>query len=283
MNILLTGATGFIGSNILKKLVDKNNLFIIIRDKRKNKYFKNKNVKIINFNSYENLSNKLKKIKVSIVIHAATHYVKNHTTKDLQKFTNSNILLGNVILDNLNNMRVKKFINFSTIWEDFNGIRDNFFNLYAAYKRAFSILINHYERKNKKIKIYRLMISDTFGLNDKRKKIITILNKNYKRNISTKITSKNLSLNLLNVIDIVQAVDLLCKKNIKPGKYLIKNNKNVKLKELIDKLNFKNNKKIKIIWLSNKIIKEKIYPYSQLKNWKPLKSNIVDIINNIKI
>ena len=38
MNILLTGATGFIGSNILKKLVDKNNLFIIIRDKRKNKY-----------------------------------------------------------------------------------------------------------------------------------------------------------------------------------------------------------------------------------------------------
>ena len=115
MNILLTGATGFIGSNILKKLVDKNNLFIIIRDKRKNKYFKNKNVKIINFNSYENLSNKLKKIKVSIVIHAATHYVKNHTTKDLQKFTNSNILLGNVILDNLNNMRVKKFINFSTM------------------------------------------------------------------------------------------------------------------------------------------------------------------------
>ena len=127
------------------------------------------------------------------------------------------------------------------------------------------------------------MISDTFGLNDKRKKIITILNKNYKRNISTKITSKNLSLNLLNVIDIVQAVDLLCKKNIKPGKYLIKNNKNVKLKELIDKFNYKNNKKIKIIWLSNKIIKEKIYPYSQLKNWKPLKSNIVDIINNIKI
>ena len=76
---------------------------------------------------------------------------------------------------------------------------------------------------------------------------------------------------------------MLCKKNIKPGKYLIKNNKNVKLKELIDKFNYKNNKKIKIIWLSNKIIKEKIYPYSQLKNWKPLKSNIVDIINNIKI
>ncbi len=282
MNILLTGSTGFIGSNIARKLVNKNKLFIIIRNKKKNSIFKHKNIKIINFSNYENLGKKLTKIKINTVVHAATHYVKNHDVKDLQKLANSNILLGNIILENLSNMKVKKFINFSTVWEDFNGIKNNFFNLYATYKKAFSLLIDYYEKKEKRIKFYKLMISDTFGSNDNRKKIINILKKNYKKNIPTKIVSKKLSMNLLNVEDIVDAVDLISKKNIKPGKYLINNHKNIKLYDLINVFNNTNKKKLKINWLSNKMLTEKNLAYDKLKSWKPLKSNILDIINIIK-
>ena len=89
-------------------------------------------------------------------------------------------------------------------------------------------------------------------------------------------------MNLLNVDDVFAAIDLLCKKNIKPGKYLINNNKNIKLFKLINAFNFSNKRKIKIIWLSKKIIVEKIFSYSKLKSWKPLKSNIEDLINIIK-
>ena len=252
MNILITGSTGFIGSNIAQKLVTKNKLFIVVRNKKKNFLFKHKNINVINFNNYENLSKKLKKIRVNTVIHAATHYVKNHKIKDLQKFTDSNMLLGNIILENLSIMKAKKFINFSTVWEDFNGIKNNSFNLYAAYKKAFSILINYYEKQYKQIKFYKLMISDTFGANDKRMKIINILKKNYKSNLPTKIVSKNLSMNLLNVDDVFAAIDLLCKKNIKPIKNKINNNKNIKLFKLINLINFSNKRKIKIIWLSKK-------------------------------
>ncbi len=49
MNILLTGATGFIGSNILNKIKNKNKVYLILRNKKTNKIFKNKNIKIINF------------------------------------------------------------------------------------------------------------------------------------------------------------------------------------------------------------------------------------------
>ena len=42
------------------------------------------------------------------------------------------------------------------------------------------------------------------------------------------------------------------------------------------------NKKIKIKWLSNKLMNEKIYPYNQLKNWKPKKSKLIDVIKIIK-
>ena len=120
------------------------------------------------------------------------------------------MLLGNIILENLSIMKAKKFINFSTVWEDFNGIKNNSFNLYAAYKKAFSNLNNYYEKQYKQIKFYKLMISDTFGANDKRMKIINILKKNYKSNLPTKIVSKNLSMNLLNVDDV--AIDYYVKK-----------------------------------------------------------------------
>ena len=54
--------------------------------------------------------------------------------------------------------------------------KDNTLNLYAAYKKSFSIIIDYYTEKIiKNIKFYELMISDTFGKNDHRKKIINTL------------------------------------------------------------------------------------------------------------
>jgi len=58
------------------------------------------------------ISSKLKKIKIDIVIHAATHYVKKHKENDIKKLGESNIFFGKVILENIQVMKVKKFINF---------------------------------------------------------------------------------------------------------------------------------------------------------------------------
>ena len=282
MNILLTGCTGFIGSNILDKFKNSNKIYIILRNKENNRFFKKKNIKIINFRDYKELNKKLGKIKAEIVIHAATHYAKSHNQKDIKEFSNSNILFGNIILENLKNMNTSKFINFSTVWEDYNGIKNNYFNLYSAYKNAFSKILNFYKKKLKNIKFYEVMLSDTFGKNDKRVKIINVLRKNYKNNIKTNIVSKNLYINLLNVEDITNAVYLINKKKIEPEKYLLKIKRNIKVNEIIKKLNKDNNKKIKVKWLSSKVIKEKSLSYKKLKSWKPLKSNISDIINIIK-
>tara|TARA_B100000787_G_C16191055_1_gene297534 strand:+ start:193 stop:1068 length:876 start_codon:yes stop_codon:yes gene_type:complete len=282
-NILITGSTGFLGSNLLDNLYNKNKIFLIVRKKnqKKNIIKKYKNVNIIFYNKVDELNKKLKKYKIDIVVHCATHYVRNHNYSDVKKLNNSNILLGNVLLENLKNMKVKKFINFSTIWEDYNSLKDNNNNLYSAYKKSFGIILRYYEKILSNIKFYNVMISDTFGENDKRLKIITVLKNNYKKNKITKIISKKLIMNLLNVKDISRAIILIIKKNIKPGKYLLKNNKNFKINEVIKELNKNSIKKLKIKWRSNKVIEEKIYPYSKLKGWEPKQSNILDIVNTI--
>ena len=281
MNILIAGGTGFVGSNIVNSLCKNYNFFLITRKKIKKKG-KNTNIKYIYFKNYFDLNKKLKKIKADIVIHSATHYVKEHKFEDIAKLSDANILFGNIILENLKSMKVKKIIYFSTVWEDYNGIKDNTINLYSAYKKSFSYILKYYQKLNKNIKFYYLMLSDTFGLNDKRNKIINILKENYKKNKLTKITSKNLNLNLLNVEDLVSAIEIIIKQNIKPNKYVLKNNYDYKIFDIIKAFNKINFKKIKINWLSNKRIKHKIFNYKKLKSWKVNKSNIHDLIKIIK-
>ena len=277
-NILLTGATGFIGSNILKEIRLNNKVFIIQRFESKKKIKKTKNIKMITFKNYNILSNKLKKIKVDTIIHCANHDKKEHIEKDILKFIQSNILLGNIILENLKKLNAKQFINFSTTWEDFDNKENNPRNLYAAYKKSFNCLIQYYKKKIPNINFIDLMIVDTFGENDKRQKLINTLRNNYIKKKTSKIISKRLYLNLINVEDIVNAVKILLKNKIQPGKYILKNSNYFNLFELIEYINKNNNNnRIKVKWLSNTLIKDKILKYKKLKNWNPKKSNIKNV------
>ena len=97
--------------------------------------------------------------------------------------------------------------------------------------------------------------------------MINILKINYRKNKTTQILSKNLFLNLLNVKDICNAVDLILTKKVVPQTYVLKNNQTLSINKIINSLNLISDKKIKINWLSNKVIKEKIYNYKQLKKW----------------
>lgn len=278
--ILLTGSTGFIGSELLKDLSQDNKIYVILRKKLKNNQ-RHKNVVQIYYNNYKNLNNKIKKLKIDTIIHCATHYVKSHNIQDLEKLSNSNILFGNIILENLSLMGVKRFINFSTVWENYDGKKGNFYNLYSAYKASFGNILDFYKKKFDKIEFLNLVISDTFGSNDQRKKIINLMKSNYKKNLITNIVSKKLYMNLLNVTDIKIAVRHILKKRHKSGTYSLQNKKNFKIEDIIKRINKNSNKKIKVKWLSSKIIKENIYKFKSLKNWNPKNSKIENIVKII--
>ena len=178
-------------------------------------------------------------------------------------------------------MKVKKFVNFSSIWENYNGVKDNILNLYSVYKKSFSFITSFYEKLYPTIKFYNLNISDTFGKNDKRNKLINTLRVNFKDNKITNIISRKLYMNLVNVIDITNCVNLIINKTIKPGNYSLVNSKNYSIADIISKHKKINKKKIRIKWLGNKIIKEKIYMHKKVPGWKLNYSNLGSIIDSI--
>lgn len=275
-NILLTGSSGFIGSNLLNELSKKYKIYCIVRSK--NKKLKKRNVVDIYFKNYINLNKKLSKINFFSVIHCATHYRKVHSKKDVDKMIESNIKLGNLILENNKILNCEKFINLTTVWENFNGIKNNPLNLYSAYKLAFSNIIKFYSKRLNKVKFYNLYLSETFGIRDKRKKLFNTLKENYKKRKVSKLISKNIEINILNVKDITLALQIILEKKINPDSYSILNNKNINILKLITKFNKIYKKKILYKYYSNKIIKEKIFKFKILPSWRPKNSSLNDMM-----
>lgn len=267
--ILITGATGFIGNNLLNYFLKKKYfIYAILRKSKKNIKFDqehkiNKNFKSIIFSDIYNLKKQLLNYKIDYVVHAATHYVKKHKSSDIKKIIESNILFPTIIIDLLCNKTIKKFINFGTVWQHYNNKKDHAYNLYASSKQAFNKILDYYRNQFPKIKFYNLLISDTFGKNDKRKKLIPTIVKNYNKK-KTVYIPKNLSINLVNVKYIIKIIENILKKNIKPGTYVIKDKKNLKIFDLINYLNQKLNKKIKINWTKNKVTDEKIINFKTI-------------------
>ena len=169
-------------------------------------------------------------------------------------------------------------INFSTVWQDFDGKENLPFNLYSATKRAFENIIRYYENKLTKISFYNLYIGDTYGSYDNRNKIINVIKTNINNNKLINIISKNLFLNLLNVLDITVAIKVLLKKNIKSGNYNLTNKNFIKISKVLNILRKKYNFKISLKYNSNRVIKYKILKLKRLPHWKPLNSDTTDLI-----
>ena len=71
------------------------------------------------------------------------------------------------------------------------------------------------------------------------------------------------------------------KKKIKPGKYSLINKETIKVIDLIKQLQKESKFKAKIKWLSTKIIREKIFNYDSLPNWKSKNSDKDDLVKFI--
>jgi len=273
-NILITGASGFVGGHLLNNCLKNNfNVYAIFKYSRKNinfvKKYKKKIFPIFYKNIYQ-IKNKLTNYKIDYVIHCATHYIKKHAHNDIENIIKSNILFSTILLDVVVNIKIKKFINLGTVWQHFNNNKNLAFNFYAATKQSFECILNYYKNQYPKIKFYNILLTDTFGTNDKRKKLVAILIKNLKKKNKNKITiPKNLSMNLVSINQVTKCLNDLLKNNYKSNYYIIKSKQDVKIFDLINFLNHNLKKQIKVNWSKN----IKNYKIIRFKNLLKKKNN----------
>ena len=247
MKIFLTGANGFIGSH-LKNFLEKDGdeVFSCYRDKK----FAGKN-DFIYEEKINNLINFFKKIKPDMVIHLGALFISEHKSHDVEPLISSNIKFTNYILEAMSKSGCDKIINTGTSWQNYKNNYYSPVSLYAATKQA-SLDILYYYHKVHNINYINLKLFDTYGPNDKRKKLFQLLLSHNNKSKKLKMTGGNQKNNLTHVFDVCRANNitkkiLYSKKNCSL-EYAVASSKNIKLKNLVNKFIKLNKLKINIGW-----------------------------------
>ncbi len=273
--ILVTGATGFIGSHLVKKLVQQGiSVYVIVRDRRKaEECLAEVLQKIVIYQregSVYSLADFLQTEKIEGVIHLATHYITENSADDIEELIESNILFGTQILEAMKLAGVKKFINAGSSWQHYNHDTYNPVNLYAATKQAFEDLL-HYYTQAEEIHAITLEIYDTYGAEDHRNKIIN----RWKRNIvEREVISLSLGEQKLDYIlieDVLEAIlqaikivdDVFDKEKVYEKKYAVCSGHFYTLKEIAETFEQVYHTKLQIAWGTLPYRKREVFePYS---------------------
>ena len=267
IRIFVTGSTGFIGSNLKFYLSNNQNYQIYLINRKK--LLNTKNTKIINF-YYDGDINKLinffKKNKPDLVIHLATNFVSQHDEKQIDSLISSNVLFGTQILEAMSKTNCKYFINFGTYWQNYKTYEYNPVNLYAATKESFEKILVYYNKVHL-INYVTLMLSDTFGIRDKRKKLIDTL-------IHASINNKNINLTDGKQILDITYIDTIISNIQEAINFLINSKRNISSTYFITGYRLSIKKIVKIIEkITNSKINAKFgkYKYRKRTIMKPIK------------
>lgn len=193
MNILITGATGFIGSKLVEKLLTQNHKLIVLK----------------RFPS--NSDDIFKKNKIDVIIHLAAKYFKYEDDEDIKEMISTNVLFPSILLEKAKKYKIKYFINTGSCFEyglSKKKIKETGFlepfNFYAATKIAFEQILKYYCQK-KYIKAVSLKLFFPYGENDHRSKLISSIIFSLLNKRVVNLTKGGQQLDFTYVDDIVEA------------------------------------------------------------------------------
>ncbi|WPX07797.1 NAD-dependent epimerase/dehydratase family protein [Anaerocellum danielii] len=279
--ILITGATGYIGSNLTKRLVDLGfDVHIIIRKRSKLDKLRDylDRIQIFEYDyDLKKLTDYLKDNCFEVVFHLASFYVAEHLPEHIEQLIDSNIKFGTYILEAMRLSNTKKLINVGTSWQNYNNEIYNPVCLYAATKEAFEKILEYYVKVHD-FTVITLILYDTYGPSDDRGKILSLLNRYSKTGANLLISPGEQLLNLTYIDDIIdgfiKAFEYIG--NLQTSghyKYTLSSSNFITLKELVNLFQKVSGRNINAIWGGREYRKREVFVpikvYENLPGWQP--------------
>lgn len=252
MNILVTGATGFIGTNLTRELRKDHNLFILGQ-------FEGDPEKLdlpgyVMTDDIPQLASYIKEHQIDGIIHLASLYLTLHSPEQVKDLVSSNVYFGTAVLEAASLAGcVKWFLNTGSIWQNYNtkGIEYNPVNLYAATKQAFIDMAKYYTDVFG-IRFCTLKLCDTYGPNDTRRKIFKLFKDYSESGEVLKMSPGEQLIDILFISDIVAGFKhlslLLASDQSLEDEYVLSSGQQIPLKKLAHIFEKVSGRKLRIEW-----------------------------------
>ncbi|TKC16987.1 NAD-dependent epimerase/dehydratase family protein [Robertmurraya kyonggiensis] len=239
--VLITGGTGFIGSNLVREYLKRNaEVHLIIREESNLTQIADVKSKLhlhIYDGRFDSLDIAIQKIKPNVVFHLASLYITEHQPGDITTLIQSNITFGTHLVEAMVKNGVKHLINTGTSWQHYHNESYNPVNLYAATKEAFEKIIKYYV-ESYELKYTTLKLFDTYGPNDPRKKLFYLLKQRSNTSQPLDMSPGEQQIDIVYVDDVVKAfiiaADSLNKGLINQKYFAISSGNPIRLRDLID-------------------------------------------------
>lgn len=294
--VLITGATGFIGSHLVRRLVRKDySVNILVRPQS--------NLNVIGDvlassvvhtldGTQANLNEVVSNVKPDLVIHLATLFISEHKADDVRELISTNVTFPAMLLEAMDLAQVHHLINAETSWQFFNDQLNSPVNLYAATKHAFNSILQYYVEA-RAFRVNHLVIYDTYGPNDPRVKLFSFLLDSAKTAREVAFSPGDQKIDLVYIDDVIdafeQSIGMITSQNTGVVRYALRSREKFSLKDVVLKFENLLGTKISIVWGGKPYrSREVMNPstlWETLPNWTPkvsLDEGLKNLIDHAK-
>jgi CDP-paratose synthetase len=194
--ILLTGATGFLGSHLLSALLNKGYEVVILKRSTSDEYRIQYLIDKVTFYDLDiqPLELAFKEKKIDVVVHTAGRYGRDSC--GIVKMLESNVIFGARLLDACQKYNTNIFVNTDTMLQPY-------LNSYSLSKKHF---VDWLKQHSEGVKIINLRLEHMYGTKDDDRKFVSWVLSQLKSDVSEiKLTSGEQKRDFIFIDDVVSA------------------------------------------------------------------------------
>jgi nucleoside-diphosphate-sugar epimerase len=278
---LVTGATGYVGSRLVRQLVAGGwDVHVVVRP--------DSNLALLapvrssaavhrHNGTTERMLSIVAEAKPSVVFHLASRFLAQHRPEDIEPLVRSNILMGTQLAEAMAKNNIHRLVNTGTSWQHYENSPYDPVCLYAATKQAFEAVLRFYTETTP-LKVITLKLFDTYGPDDPRPKLFTVLRKAARERELLAMSPGDQLIDLVYIDDVTRAFSLAAERLLagsadRSEKYAVSSRSPVSLKQLVETYCHVTGKDLNVQWGGRPYRpREVMVPWhtgSTLPGWEP--------------